>query len=118
MAILTSKTRNQVLLRDVKVATGFIQRGVGLLGHTKLEAEEALWIDPCQSIHTFFMSFPIDAVFVDAQMRIQKIYHSLPPWRMTTLVWGARSVIEMPSGKAKHLGLAKGEVLDVGAENP
>ena len=115
MANLRSKTRNTVLADRLDIADRFGARARGLLGRKGLGAGEALWIDPCNGIHTFFMMFAIDCVFVDRELRIKKIYSDVKPWRLIPLVWGARSVFEMPSGAADRLGLKVGEELHVGA---
>lgn len=58
----------------------------------------ALWIEPCNSIHMFFMRFPIDAVFLDRQGRVKRVLRELKPWRVSPLVFGARTVVELPAG--------------------
>lgn len=115
MATLTSKTRNIPLIRDLRIATRFWERGVGLLGRSGLGPEEALWIHRCSSIHTFFMAFAIDCVFVDRQLRVKRVFENVRPWRLIAPVWGASSVIEFPAGAAKRLEIRVGEELHVGA---
>lgn len=115
MASLSSKTRSLTLFDRLSVADRFGARARGLLGRAGLAADEALWINPCNGIHTFFMMFPIDCVFVDRDLRIKKIFSHVRPWRIIPIVWGARSVFEMPSGAADRLGLRVGEELHVGA---
>lgn len=115
MATLTSKTRNSVLLGDLRIATRFWDRGRGLLGRKHLGPDEALWIHHCSSIHTFFMAFAIDCVFIDRRMRVKRIFENVRPWRLIAPVWGANSVIEMPAGAAKRLNIQLGEELHVGA---
>jgi len=114
MAVLKSETKNQQLISDLKVATSFWARGKGLLGLKSLGREEALWIHRCNSIHTFFMKFTIDCVFLDKKMRIKAIYSDVKPNRLIWPVFGARSVIELPAGRAKELNLQPGEQLHVG----
>ncbi len=84
----------------VRVAKSYWQRLRGLLGTRSLDSEEALWIDPCSSVHTFGMRYAIDVVFVDRQGLVLKVFHNLSPWRAA---WcrGARSVYEMAAGQAK-----------------
>jgi hypothetical protein len=115
MAVLRSETRNLQLISDLKVATSEWARGKGLLGTKSLGPEEALLIPRCNAIHTFFMKFTIDCVFIDKNNRIKAIYPEVKPFRMVWPVWGAISVIEFPAGRAKELSLEVGELLHVGA---
>lgn len=114
MAVLKSATKNQQLISDLQVASDFFARGKGLLGRASLGTNEALWIHSCNSIHTFFMKFAIDCVFLDKKMRVKAIHSNVAPFRLVWPVWGARSVIEFPAGKAQELGLVLGEQLHVG----
>ena len=68
--------------RAVEVADTSEKRRVGLLKHERLEPGGGLWISPCESVHTFFMKFPIDVVFVDRQGFAVKIVRNLRPWRI------------------------------------
>ncbi len=112
--MLRSETRQQQLISDLKVATSEWARGKGLLGKKSLDREEALLIPRCNSIHTFFMKFSIDCVFVDKDMRIKAIHSQVKPFKIVWPVWGARSVIELAAGRAQDLNLQVGEQLHVG----
>ena len=79
----------------------------GLLGRSDLPAGEGLLLRPAGSIHTAFMRFPIDAVFLDRADRVLKVAHELPPWRMAGCR-GARAVLELPAGEAAKQGLHAG----------
>jgi hypothetical protein len=83
----------------------------GLLGKSSLDDYEALWLKPCNSIHMFFMKFPIDAIFLDKENRVVKIYHSIKPWRMTPLIWNAHSVLEVKAGRCAQSDLRVGDQL-------
>lgn len=76
-------------------------RSRGLLGRKSLAAEEALWIVPCPMIHTFFMKFPIDVLFLDSDLRVRRVIEDLRPWRLTPWVWAASSVLELKGGVLK-----------------
>jgi uncharacterized protein len=102
-------TRNTVLAEEVEMAETLWQRMRGLLGRSSLPTGQALWIRPCQSIHTFFMRFPIDALFLSEEDRVVRAYPSLAPFRVTTFVAGAHSVLELPVGA---LSCARAEVGD------
>ncbi len=63
-----------------------------------MEPEEGLWIVPCPMIHTFFMAFPIDVLFLDEELRVRKVIENLKPWRISPWVFSAKSVLELPGG--------------------
>jgi uncharacterized membrane protein (UPF0127 family) len=82
----------------------------GLLGRRGLPPGEGLLLHPAGSIHTFFMRFVIDAVFLDREQRVVRIASHLRPWR-TAAGKDSRSVLELAAGEAARLGLAAGDVL-------
>ncbi len=92
------------LASDLRIADTLLTRTKGLLGRTSLPEGEGLWIKRCNSIHTVFMKFPIDAVFVDDDLKVISIYHTLKPWRITRLHLKASSVFELPAGTLEKLG--------------
>jgi uncharacterized membrane protein (UPF0127 family) len=71
----------------------------GLLGRDGLAEGEGMLFTRTGSIHTFFMRFPIDAVFCDRELRVLKVVRELPPWR-TASKRGAKVVVELPAGAA------------------
>ena len=114
-AVLENKTTNQKLIADLEIARGFWSRGKGLLGRSSLAEGQALWIHRCNSIHTFFMKFSIDCVFVDKNLKVKALYQDVPPWRLVPPVWGASSVIEMRSGTITERKISVGDQLYVGS---
>jgi uncharacterized protein len=87
----------------------------GLLGRRGLDDGEGLLIRPTSSIHMFFMRFPIDAVFLDRELRILKIVPDLKPWRIAGKK-EAKQVLEMGAGEAARRGLEPGQQLVLGQE--
>jgi len=87
----------------------------GLLGRGGLDDGEGLLIRPTGSIHMFFMRFPIDAVFLDRELRILKVVPDLKPWRMASGK-GAKQVLEIAAGEAGRRGLEPGQQLVLGEE--
>ncbi len=85
------------------LAKGFFERLVGLMGESELQHGEGLWIEPCNSIHTFFMKFPIDVLYLDREGKVVEIQREIKPWRVAKPVFNAHSVIELPSGSTRHL---------------
>jgi len=84
----------------------------GLLGREGLDGEEGILLKPCNSIHMFFMAFAIDAVFLDKDNRILRIYHSIKPWRISGLHFKAVAVVELAAGVAERHSLQAGEILE------
>ncbi|MEW5738626.1 MAG: DUF192 domain-containing protein [Myxococcota bacterium] len=97
---VTNLTRNTLLADRAARADSFLSRFKGLMGVAALPLGEGLQIEPCTSIHTFFMRIPIDALFLDKDLTVVDICHALPPWRVSRVYFGARSVLELPAGTA------------------
>jgi uncharacterized protein len=85
----------------------------GLLGRRQLPNGEGILLKPASSVHMAFMRFAIDAVFLDADLRVLKIAADLRPWRMAG-ARGAKSVLEIAAGEAGRRGLSVGDRLVVG----
>lgn len=85
----------------------------GLLGRKSLPRGEGILLRPAGSIHTAFMRFPIDAVFLDRELTVLTIERELPPWRVAARR-GARAVLELAAGEADRVGLAPGDRLYAG----
>ena len=94
---VANPARGLLLAERARVADSAWTRAVGLLGRT--DAGGGLFIEPCSSIHTWFMKFPIDVVFLDAQDVVLAVYAALGPWRMTRWVRGAQRVLELDVGR-------------------
>jgi uncharacterized membrane protein (UPF0127 family) len=105
-----NQTRQTVLAQAAEVADTSAKRRTGLLKHERLEAGEGLWIVPCESVHTFFMKFPIDLVYLDKKRRVRKLRHAVPPWRMSACLT-AHSILELPAGTVERSGTSVGDEL-------
>jgi uncharacterized membrane protein (UPF0127 family) len=100
----------KVLAEDLEVANSMIALTAGLMFRRTLEPGRGLWLNPCNGIHMLFMRFPIDAVFLDSKERVRKVYRKLPAWYgVVWFVWGARSVLELPSGSTADIDLQRGD---------
>ena len=86
------------------------KRRTGLLKHTGLAPGEGLWIVPCESVHTFFMKFPIDLVYLDKKHKVKKVRHAVPAWRLSACLF-AHSILELPAGIARDTGTQPGDEL-------
>lgn len=103
---------NKVISSDILVADNAIDRMIGLMFKERLIGAEGLWIDPGPSIHTFFMRYSLDIVFVNSKKQVIKIIRDMKPWRMTRYYFTARQVLEMPAGTLPA-DLKVGDVLEV-----
>ena len=107
-----NQTRRTVLAQAADVADTSAKRRTGLLKHQRLEPGEGLWIVPCESVHTFFMRFPIDLVYLDKQRKVRKVRTAVPPWRLSAC-FGAHSILELPAGVIVETGTAPGDELAI-----
>ncbi len=97
----------RVVCERCLVAEGPLTRTRGLLGKLAMEEGEGLLLRPASSIHTFFMRFSIDAVFLGRSGEVLKVAHDLAPWRVARCS-GARAVLELPAGESARRGLEPG----------
>jgi uncharacterized membrane protein (UPF0127 family) len=100
-SVLWNQTRRQVLAARLYSPRGFWGRGLGLLARPPLRPGEALWLNPCGSIHTWGMRYAIDVVFVDRDLQVLRVARGLRPWRIGWAPGGVRSAIEFPAGAAR-----------------
>lgn len=107
---ITNQTRDRLLADTAELADTAASRSKGLLGRKGMAAGEALWIVPCESVHTFWMQFSLDLVYLDRRHRVVKIRTQVPPWRIS-LCLRAHSVIELPAGAVAPGTLARGDQL-------
>ena len=97
------------------VANKMLPRMRGLLGRRSLPAGEGLLIRPAPSVHTFFMRFPIDVVFLSRAGEVLKVSADVGPWRARSCR-GAYAVLELAAGEAERRGVAVGDHIE--AEDP
>jgi uncharacterized membrane protein (UPF0127 family) len=107
-----NESRDTVLAEAAEVADTSAKRRAGLLKHSRLEAGEGLWIVPCESVHTFFMKFPIDLVYLDKRRKVKKVRRAVPAWRLSACL-AAHSILELPAGTVERTGTAVGDTLTV-----
>jgi uncharacterized membrane protein (UPF0127 family) len=109
---IVNLTRGSVVCERGLIADHPIQRMRGLMGRRLLPAGEGLLLSPAPSIHTGFMRFPIDVIFLDRERRVLKLVEQLRPWRMAG-ARGARSVLELAPSEVARRGVEVGDLLDV-----
>jgi uncharacterized membrane protein (UPF0127 family) len=112
--VLANSRNNRIVARTLLRAFDSESRRRGLLKHDSLPEGSALVIAPTNAIHTFFMRFAIDVVFVSREGRVLKVQRALRPWRMAA-AWRGFAVIELAAGALDRSGVAPGDVLRVEA---
>jgi uncharacterized protein len=96
-----------VVVENCLLAETALSRCRGLLGRSGLSSGEGMLLRPTSSVHTAFMRFAIDVVFLDRADRVLKVADDLGPWRMAGCR-GARAALELPAGEARRRGLRPG----------
>lgn len=110
--VTLTREDGDVVVDECVVADSPASRMKGLLGRSELRPGEGLLLRPASSIHTFFMRFPIDAVFLDKGLRVLRVSDELRPWRAASRR-GAHAVLELPAGECARRGLEPGVSLEV-----
>ena len=114
---LTILRTGRRLADRVEAAFDSDSRRRGLMGRDGLPPGAALVIAPSNSVHTFFMKFPIDIVYVRRDGEVVKVRHAVRPWRVSGAL-GAFAVVELPAGAASAAELAVGDRLAIAPANP
>jgi uncharacterized protein len=104
-----------VVCERCTVAATPLRRMKGLLGRRGLGPDEGMLIRPASSIHTLFMRFPIDVVFLDRELVVRKVTPSVKPWRLA-FAHHARNVLELAAGEAARRDVAPGQQLVLGID--
>ena len=104
-----TRTDGRLVCR-ARVAASFAARFRGLMGVAQLPPTSGVLFPRSRSVHTHFMRFPIDIVFLDAELRIVSVVPALRPWRFATAK-RADSVLELAAGECERLGLTEGDLL-------
>ena len=110
---LINQTKGTLLAEDVIFANTPFKRIKGLLGKKNLLEGQALIIKPCNCIHTLFMCFSIDVLFVDKNNKIVKVLAQLVPFRLSKLYWNSKIVVELPCGKVNFTQTQDGDSLQL-----
>lgn len=91
-------TTKSLLLSEVQRADRLFSRIKGLLGRRTLGPGQGMWLIPCKQVHTAFMRFALDVVFLDRNLEVIAMYSGLAPWRVTRFFLQAHSVLEASGG--------------------
>ena len=109
------RRQDQIIVENLEVANHLWSRIKGLIGRGEFAVGSGMYIPACNSIHTFFMKFTIDCVFVDKNLKVKAVVNSVKPGRLVGPYWTSRSVFELPSGMIEEKKIQVGDQLHVGA---
>lgn len=109
--MLYNETKNQEVVYHVEIAETFIQRFKGLMLRKSINSSEGLILFGCSSIHTWFMRFAIDVVFLDINHRVICMKEKIKPWRMVGFIKNAYITVELPEGCIREKQINEGDIL-------
>lgn len=93
---------HEVLINDevfqIEIANSFIERLVGLLLHKTLDEKNGLLLKNCKQVHTFFMKFPIDVIFIDKNNKIIHFESDMNKNRISKFIKNASKILELKAG--------------------
>lgn len=116
MPRVVNRTRDTVVAQDVRLADSVWSRFWGLMGRKALPADAGLLLRPSSSIHTAFMRFPIDVIFLDRDLRVVKVVPEMKPFRAAIAFGGAHSALELNAGVAASAQVRAGDQLTLEGE--
>lgn len=93
----------QVLVTKLRHADTYFLRLRGLIGTLPLTESEGMLISPCKQVHTHFMRYPIDVVFLDKHYTVITKVTAMQPWRVSSYIARAHFVLELPANAAVSL---------------
>jgi uncharacterized protein len=114
---VANSTKGNLIAHSVEIAGSGGARSKGLLGRISLAAGAGLWIVPCEAVHTFWMKFPIDLIYLDREFRIRKLSRDVPAWRIS-MCFAAHSVLELAAGTIRDSQAQTGDVLEMVLAEP
>ncbi|HEU4759524.1 MAG TPA: DUF192 domain-containing protein [Dehalococcoidia bacterium] len=111
MPRVLNETKGTVVAEQARVADSLWSRLLGLMGRGSLPEGQGLLLRPSNSIHTAFMRFAIDVVFLDRQLRVVKVVPAMRPFRVALAFGGAHSALELPARAASQARVEPGDQL-------
>lgn len=103
-------TDTEILVPELQITENTLERMRGLLGSQPLNESQGMLIEPCNSVHTFFMGYPLDVVYIDRQQRVCHRVESLKPWRCSA-AFKAVAVVELAAGQIQQKNIQLGDQL-------
>lgn len=108
---MVNKKNDVVIANKVAVANTFVTRLRGLMFKKNFEENSAIMIFPCKIIHTFFMRFSIDVIFLSKDNMVLNIIENMTPGKISSLVKDSQTIVELPTGKVKESKLKQGDII-------
>ncbi len=106
------KNKNMTIGERIFIASTFLERLKGLMFDRSLgEDFDGMLIKQCNSIHTFFMNYNIDVLFLNKNLKVIKIIRGIKPWRMTKVYFSANQVLELKGGSLSS-NIVEGDLLE------
>lgn len=118
MLKLINKSKKNIIVENLFLADSIWSRTKGLMGKKDLAEEEGLLLVPCNSVHSMFMRFPIDLLFLDRELNIIRIIEKFKPWRATPMFRDCRQVVELKAGVALKKGVSVRDELEIIKSDP
>lgn len=109
---LRMASNDEVVCKKLMIVSSFFSRLKGLMFSTELPNCDGLLISPCNSIHTFFMVYSLDVIFLDKKFKVVKVLYNLKPWRMSWIYFNSSQVLEMKAGTLNKK-VVEGEILRI-----
>jgi uncharacterized membrane protein (UPF0127 family) len=109
LAQLHAVGTGRVIIPHLEVAGSLWAQTVGLMGRKEIAPDAGLLIPRCNAIHTAFVRFPIDVMFLDKDLTAVRLIPALSPWRIIGFVRGANSVVELPAGTLRQKQIVVGQ---------
>ena len=110
---IVNKSKQTILATKFKVARNFMERFRGLIGSPPLQEGEGFLIPSCQGIHTFGMSYPIDAIYLNRLGEILAVMKGLVPNSIGVIRFRAYSVLELPTGTIEFTRTEIGDLISI-----
>jgi uncharacterized protein len=111
--MIHNQKNNHILGKNINEATGLYDRTKGLMFSRSMSGFDGLLIRACNSVHTCFMCYPLDLIFLDKHERVVKCIENKKPWRMTMFYFKASSTLELPVGTIKNANVVEGDQLRI-----
>lgn len=108
---IVTATTAVACLSQVRVATSFYSRCIGLIGRRRLGDDEGLLLAPGGSVHTLWMRFAVDVVFLDGRGTVLKVVSDVAPWRIVFAPPRARHVLELNACRSVECGIVAGRTI-------
>lgn len=118
MLQLINKSKNNLIVKNLFLANSFWSRMKGLMWKKDLTEDEGLVLVPCNSVHSMFMRFPIDLLFLSREFKVIKIIERFKPWRATPIIRDCYQIVELKAGVVSKKGVSVKDELEIIKFNP